>query len=84
MNPPPFSYFVHPPIEELVDLTDGRFQLVTLAARRARELRSYFAMELSPGVAPPLVASLARNPLSIALEEIYQERKKDTRKEIPE
>lgn len=63
---------IHPPIEDLLDQVDAKFSLVTLAAKRARQINSYFS-QLGEGlgmVVPPQVASVSRKPLSIALEEI--------------
>lgn len=63
---------IHPPIEELLARVDSKFSLVTLAARRARQVNSYFN-RLGDGLGslvPPQVASTARKPLSIAFEEI--------------
>ena len=61
-----------PPIEDLLDKVDSKFTLVTLAAKRARQVNSYFN-QLGEGlgtIVPPQVASVSRKPLSIALEEI--------------
>ena len=61
-----------PSIEELLRRVDARFTLVTLSARRARQINSYYN-QLSEGlgaIVPPQVASTSRKPLSIALEEI--------------
>lgn len=63
---------IYPPIEELLDRVDSKFSLVTLAAKRARQINSYFA-HLGEGggkVIPPQVSSVARKPLSIGFEEI--------------
>src|SRR3954454_17506072 len=63
---------ISPPIEELLGRVDSKFSLVTLAARRARQVNSYFN-QLGEGLGslvPPQVASTARKPLSIAFEEI--------------
>ncbi len=63
---------MNPPIEELLDRVDSKFSLVTLAARRARQINSYFS-QLGDGLGhmvPPQVSSVARKPLSIAFEEI--------------
>jgi DNA-directed RNA polymerase subunit omega len=63
---------IDPPIEELLDRTDSKFSLVTLASRRARQINSYFN-QLGEGLGtmvPPQVSSVARKPLSIAFEEI--------------
>ena len=63
---------MNPPIEELLDRSESKFRLVTLAAVRAREINSYFG-QLQDGIGqlvPPQVASVARKSLSIAFEEI--------------
>ena len=63
---------INPPIEDLLGRVDSKFSLVTLAARRARQVNSYFN-QLGEGLGslvPPQVASTARKPLSIAFEEI--------------
>jgi DNA-directed RNA polymerase subunit omega len=63
---------INPPIEELLDTVDSKFTLVTLAARRARNINSYFN-QLGEGLGhmiPPQVSSVSRKPLSIAFEEI--------------
>jgi DNA-directed RNA polymerase subunit omega len=68
----PRSTMIEPPIEDLLDKVDSKFTLVTLAARRGRQVNSYFS-QLGEGlgaIVPPQVASVARKPLSIALEEI--------------
>jgi DNA-directed RNA polymerase subunit omega len=61
-----------PPIEGLLERSDSKFGLVTLAARRARNINSYFN-QLGDGLGsmiPPQVSSTSRKPLSIAFEEI--------------
>ena len=61
-----------PQIEQLLERVDSKFTLVTLSARRARQINSYFN-QLGEGLGalvPPQVASTARKPLSIAFEEI--------------
>ena len=63
---------IHPPIEDLLDKVDSKFTLVSLAAKRGRQINSYFS-QLGEGlgsIVPPQVASISRKPLSIALEEI--------------
>src|SRR3954451_13693999 len=63
---------IYPPIEDLLDRVDSKFSLVTLAARRARQINSYFN-QLGEGLGtmvPPQVSSVARKPLSIGCEEI--------------
>jgi DNA-directed RNA polymerase subunit omega len=63
---------MNPAIEGLLERVDSKFSLVTLAARRARNINSYFN-QLGEGLGhmiPPQVSSVARKPLSIAFEEI--------------
>ncbi len=63
---------MNPPIEELLGRVDSKFSLVTLAARRARQINSYFN-HLGEGLGtmvPPQVSSVSRKPLSIGFEEI--------------
>jgi len=65
-----------PPIEGLLDRVDSKFGLVTLAARRARNINSYFN-HLGDGqgsMVPPQVSSVSRKPLSIAFEEIASDK----------
>jgi DNA-directed RNA polymerase subunit omega len=61
-----------PPVEDLLERVDSKFTLVTLAAKRGRQINSYFN-QLGDGlgaIIPPQVTSVSRKPLSIALEEI--------------
>jgi DNA-directed RNA polymerase subunit omega len=61
-----------PAIEGLLDRAGSKFTLVTLGAKRARQINSYFN-QLGEGlgaIVPPQVTSVARKPLSIAFEEI--------------
>jgi DNA-directed RNA polymerase subunit omega len=61
-----------PPIESLLERVDSKYTLVSLAAKRGREVNSYFN-QLGDGlgsIVPPQVTSIARKPLSIALDEI--------------
>jgi DNA-directed RNA polymerase subunit omega len=67
---------MNPPIEELLSRVDSKFSLVTLAARRARQINSYFN-QLGDGLGtlvPPQVPTAARKPLSIGFEEIAADR----------
>jgi DNA-directed RNA polymerase subunit omega len=67
---------INPPIESLLDKVDSKFTLVTLAARRARNINSYFNQlgDGLGGMIPPQVSSTARKPLSIAFQEIAEEK----------
>jgi DNA-directed RNA polymerase subunit omega len=63
---------LEPRIESLLQRVDSKFTLVSVAAKRARQINSYFS-QLGEGlgaIVPPQVASVSRKPLSIALEEI--------------
>lgn len=63
---------MEPPIEDLLDAVGSKFTLVTLGARRAREINAYYH-QLGEGFgayAPPQVHSTSRKPITIALEEI--------------
>jgi DNA-directed RNA polymerase subunit omega len=61
-----------PSLEELLERAGSKFNLVTLASLRARQINSYFGQLGDAGgpAIPPQVASVARKPLSIAFEEI--------------
>jgi DNA-directed RNA polymerase subunit omega len=75
---------IYPPIEELLDRVDSKFSLVTLAARRARQINSYFN-HLGDGLGtmvPPQVSSVARKPLSIGFEEIAADKIKSVPIEV--
>src|SRR5204862_7437799 len=70
--PPTQPPMTAPPVETLLDKVDSKFTLATLAAKRGRQINSYFN-QLGEGlgaIVPPQVASVSRKPLSIALEEI--------------
>ncbi|MGI8776137.1 MAG: DNA-directed RNA polymerase subunit omega [Acidimicrobiales bacterium] len=77
---------IYPSIEDLLDKVDSKFSLVTLAAKRGRQINSYFS-QLGEGlgsIVPPQVASVSRKPLSIALEEIVAGKVTYTRREMTE
>lgn len=76
MAQPRRATMMDPPIESLMDRVDSKFTLVTLAAKRARQINTYFN-QLGEGlgaIVPPQVTSVSRKPLSIALEEISAEK----------
>lgn len=75
-----------PRIEELMDRTQSKFALVTLSARRAREINSYFN-QLGEGLGtmvPPQVSSVSRKPLSISFEEIAADKIKSVEMKVYE
>jgi DNA-directed RNA polymerase subunit omega len=67
-----FDTMMQPPVEGLMDRTGSKFRLVTVSAKRARQINAYYG-HLGDGsgtVIPPQVTSKARKPLSIAFEEL--------------
>src|SRR5579863_2090607 len=67
---------MEPPIEELLQRVDSKFTLVSLSAKRARQINSYFN-QLGDGlgaIVPPQVTSVSRKALSIALEEVVSDK----------
>lgn len=68
---------IEPKIESLLENTDSKYTLVILAARRSRQINSYFS-QLGEGVSeftPPQVylgPDQAPKALSIALQEIAE------------
>lgn len=67
-----YDTMMTPPIEELLDAAGSKFRLVTLSAKRAREITNYVG-HLGQGIGanvPPQVTSTRSKPLSIAFEEI--------------
>ncbi len=63
---------MEPQVEELLGRAESKFRLVTLSAKRARQINQYFGELGAPmgQAVPPQVTSSARKPLSIAFEEI--------------
>lgn len=68
---------IEPKIEKLLEDVDSKYTLVIVAAKRSRQINSYFT-QLGEGIAeytPPQVpmrADTAPKPLSIALQEISE------------
>ena len=67
-----------PMLDDLLKSADSKYTLVILAAKRAREINSYYS-QLGEGrgeFVPPLVETggLRSKPLSIALDEIAEEK----------
>lgn len=67
---------IHPKIEVLSEKVDNRYTLVVLAAKRARQINSYYS-QLGEGIrdfVPPQIPHLGENvkALSVALEEISE------------
>ena len=68
---------IHPKIDDLTAVIPSKYALVIVAAKRARQLNAYHH-QLGEGgfesYAPPLVDSRSKNYLTMALEEVAQER----------
>ncbi len=67
-----FDTMMEPRVEDLLERTGSKFRLVALAAKRARQINSYYG-QLGDGagaIIPPQVASTASKSLSVAFEEI--------------
>jgi guanylate kinase len=66
---------INPPIDELLDVVDSKYQLVIMAAKRARQINAYYA-QLGEGLLEyvgPLVETRSQEkPLSISLREIKE------------
>lgn len=67
---------IYPKIETLSEKVDNRYTLVVLAARRARQINSYYS-QLGEGIrdfVPPQISRLGENAkaLSVALEEVAE------------
>ncbi len=67
---------VDPPIDELMEKVDSKYQLVIFAAKRARQINSYYS-DLGDGnlyehVGPLVPSTVDEKPLSIALREIHE------------
>jgi DNA-directed RNA polymerase subunit omega len=64
---------IYPPIDELLERTQSKYALVIIAAKRARQINSYYS-QLGEGlleyVGPLVDTAPQEKPLSIALREI--------------
>ena len=78
---------IEPKIDDLLAAVDSKYSLVTLSAKRAREINSYYN-QLGEGrgeFVPPLVETgdLRSKPLAIALQEIAEGKVAFERLETP-
>ena len=67
---------VEPPIDDLMERVDSKYQLVIFSAKRARQINSYYS-DLGDGniyehVGPLVPSTVDEKPLSIALREIHE------------
>jgi DNA-directed RNA polymerase subunit omega len=66
---------IDPPIDQLLDKVDSKYQLVIVAAKRARQINDYYQERAEGTVhtAGPLVEStIDEKPLTIAMREINE------------
>jgi DNA-directed RNA polymerase subunit omega len=63
---------INPPIDDLLEVVDSKYQLVIMAAKRARQINAYYS-QLGEGlleyVGPLVETRVQEKPLSIALRE---------------
>ncbi|GAA1101144.1 DNA-directed RNA polymerase subunit omega [Nocardiopsis composta] len=63
----------NPPIDDLLELVDSKYSLVTMASKRARQINAYYA-QLGEGlleyVGPLVETQVQEKALSIALREV--------------
>lgn len=66
---------INPPIDALLDVVDSKYQLVIMAAKRARQINAYYS-QLGEGlleyVGPLVETRVQEKPLSISLREIRE------------
>ncbi len=66
---------ISPPIDDLLDVVDSKYQLVIMAAKRARQINAYYS-QLGEGlleyVGPLVETRPQEKPLSIALREVNE------------
>jgi DNA-directed RNA polymerase subunit omega len=66
---------IEPPIDELLNKVDSKYQLVIVASKRARQINDYYQerAEGTVNTAGPLVEStIDEKPLTIAMREINE------------
>ena len=66
---------ISPPIDDLLNVVDSKYQLVIMAAKRARQINAYYS-QLGEGlleyVGPLVETRVQEKPLSIALREVRE------------
>jgi DNA-directed RNA polymerase subunit omega len=74
-------------IDELLDKVDSRYGLVIASAKRARQINEYTAtlgLNEPLGIPGPQVHTLSQHPLSIAIEELRQDKLEVAFRQPPE
>jgi DNA-directed RNA polymerase subunit omega len=76
---------INPPIDDLLEVVDSKYQLVIMAAKRARQINAYYS-QLGEGlleyVGPLVETRVQEKPLSIALREVNDKLLKVERTEV--
>lgn len=70
---------MYPKIDDLLKKVDSKYTLVVLAAKRARQINDYLNAvnrpdQLPPTVKGPQVKTVSSKPLTIAMEEIVDDK----------
>ncbi|GAB2508701.1 hypothetical protein GCM10027064_02670 [Microbacterium petrolearium] len=69
---------IDPPIDELLDRVDSKYQLVIYGAKRARQINDYYTDlhegNLFDNVGPLVDSEIQDKPLTIALREIHEDK----------
>ena len=67
---------IDPPIDELLEKVDSKYQLVIFAAKRARQINDYYSDlhegSLFDNIGPLVDSTVDDKPLSVALHEINE------------
>ena len=79
---------INPPIDELLETVDAKYQLVIFASKRARQINDYYTDihegSMFDNVGPLVDSTIEDKPLSVALHEIHQGKLVLTKDENPE
>lgn len=69
---------IDPPIDELLERVDSKYELVVYGAKRARQINDYYTDlhegNLFDNVGPLVDSEIQDKPLTIALREIHQDK----------
>ena len=69
---------IDPPIDNLLQKVDSKYQLVIFASKRARQINDYYADlhegSLFDNVGPLVDSSIEDKPLSVAMHEINEDK----------
>lgn len=69
---------INPPIDELLEKVDSKYQLVIFASKRARQINDYYTDihegSMFDNVGPLVDSTIEDKSLSVALHEIHQDK----------